>query len=174
MDAQVPDRSKLKDQLDDARRKLVETGTRNRLVHVNRGAKRANSLNIINERTTDVFELLRVQGKRMRFSAKGEDDEAEGGERLLPLLTGDEGFDDARYRDLVLETPLGPEALERRLLRLFTDARTSEEEQGFNILYLAMGFLKWFESPSSEVVREAPLSSCPCGSSGTRSGRPSN
>jgi hypothetical protein len=157
MDAQVPDRSRLKDQLDDARRKLVETGTRNRLVHVNRGAKRANSLNIINERTTDVFELLRVQGKRMRFSAKGEDDEAEGGERLLPLSTEDERFDDARYRDLVLETPLGPEALERRLLRLFTDARTSEEEQGFNILYLAVGFLKWFESPSSEVVREAPL-----------------
>ena len=144
--------------LDDARRRLVETGARNRLIHTSRTAARANSLNIKNERTSDVFDLLRVQGKRMRFLATGKDEIQDTEDLLLASSKEDgEDFDPARYRDLFLETALGPENLERRLLRLFTDARTSEEEQGFNILYLAMGFLKWFESPSSRTPREAPL-----------------
>ncbi len=42
--------------LEDIRKKLVETGTRNRLIHVNRENKRANSLNIINERSDDIFQ----------------------------------------------------------------------------------------------------------------------
>ena len=144
--------------LDDARRALVETGTRNRLIHVNRQTTRSNSLNIINERTRDVFDLLRVQGIRMRFLATGQDDEQNDEELILALPGVDtDDFDPARYRDKQLETALGAEGLERRLLRLFTNARTAEEEQGFNILYLAMGFLKWFESTSSEKAREAPL-----------------
>lgn len=32
--------------LEDARRRLVETGTRNRLIHVNRSARRANVLDV--------------------------------------------------------------------------------------------------------------------------------
>ena len=144
--------------LEDARRRLVETGARNRLIHTSRNATRANSLNIINERTSDVFDLLRVQEKRMRFLATGKDGIDDTEDLLLaPPKEEGEDFDPARYRDQFLETALGPEKLERRLLRLFTDARTSEEEQGFNILYLAMGFLKWFESTSSRTPREAPL-----------------
>ena len=62
--------------LDDARRRLVETGTRNLLIHVNRATTRANSLNIVNERTSDVFDLLRVNGKRMRFLATARNEQA--------------------------------------------------------------------------------------------------
>ena len=40
---------------------------------------------------------------------------------------------------------------------LARDARTAEEEQGINVLFLALGFLVWLESESSEVRREAPL-----------------
>lgn len=132
--------------LGDARRRLVETGTRNRLIHVNRSAKRANVLDIVGERSADVYELLRDQGKRMRFSYLHEDEVDEGFGGLL-LAPEDDGEDrEARYRDLVLETRLGQEALDRRLMALFRDARTAEEEQGVNILYLALGFLRWYES----------------------------
>ena len=55
--------------LDAARRKLLETGTRNRLIHVNRANARANCLNVINERADEVFSILRLQGRRMRFRA---------------------------------------------------------------------------------------------------------
>ncbi len=47
--------------------------------------------------------------------------------------------------------------MQKRLLSLFHDARTLEEEQGVNILYLAMGVLKWFEDDNSDVERYAPL-----------------
>lgn len=149
--------------LDAARRKLLETGTRNRLIHVNRANQRANCLNIIHERSDDVFALLRLQSKRLRFKATGKDRRKDEGEedRQFALLPFDDSEEDVpgpeRYTDQFLETPLGPEAQARRLLRLAGDARTSEEEQGLNILYLALGFLKWREGGSSEVWREAPL-----------------
>ncbi|MBC6405270.1 MAG: DUF3320 domain-containing protein [Rhodospirillales bacterium] len=150
----------VREELEKARRRLVETGTRNRLIHVNRSAARTNALNIVNERSADIFDLLRLQSKRMRFRARDKEDpdeEAESDGLRLAVAEPDESDLEIRYRDLFLETRLGPETLQRRLLRLFTDARTSEEEQGVNILYLAMGFLRWFESDSSQTRREAPL-----------------
>ena len=42
-------------------------------------------------------------------------------------------------------------------MRSLLYARTAEKEQGVNILYLALGFLTWFEDKSSSVAREAPL-----------------
>ena len=143
--------------LDAARRKLLDTGTRNRLVHVNRTNSRSNCLNIINEHADEVFSILRSNSRRMRFKAMGKDKSPEGGEMLLALPEVDLLAGSDRLTDSFLETPLGPEALARRLLRLATDARTAEDEQGLNILYLAIGFLRWRESPSSEVLRESPL-----------------
>ena len=144
--------------LEDARRRLLQTGTRNRLIHVNRNNQRANCLNIINEQSNDVFRILRADGRKMRFKAMGRDlDKIDEDTLLLPLDSDNEAFDEGRYRDQYLETPLGPDALQKRLLRLARDAKTAEEEQGVNILYLALGFLTWFEDNSSSVKREAPL-----------------
>src|SRR4029079_10702467 len=56
-----------------------------------------------------------------------------------------------------LHTQLTSEVLQKRLLRIYRDARTLEEEQGVNILFLAVGFLRWFEDEPSEIAREAPL-----------------
>jgi hypothetical protein len=151
--------SKLLPILAAARRKLLETGTRNRLVHVNRENKRSNSLNIVNEQTDEVYRILRADGRRMCFKAMGKDrpnKEDDDGPKLVEYMPEAEISED-RMRDDVLETPLGPEALARRILRMAKDAKTAEEEQGLNILFLAMGFLKWKEDPNSQVVREAPL-----------------
>eukprot|EP00913_Durusdinium_trenchii_P028461 g26689.t1 len=72
-----------------------------------------------------------------------------------------EGSEDAgpaeRHTDKRLQTELVSEKLQRRLLKLFYDARTFEEEQGVNILYLALGFLKWQEADESHRDRFAPL-----------------
>lgn len=143
--------------LEDARRKLLETGTRNRLVHVNRKNQRANCLNIINERSDDVFELLRSKTCKMRFKAMGTDKDAEDPELRLKAIEYTEAVPTERYTDLLLEAPLGPEGLQKRLLRMAGAAKTAEEEQGINILFLAMGFLKWRESANSEIERNSPL-----------------
>ena len=145
--------------LRDARRKLLETGTRNRLIHVNRNNRGANCLNIINERSDDIFAILRTARKKMRFRATGDEDQTDQDRDTpnLSLSAGQEETDSARHNDRFLETPLGPDGLQKRLLRLARDAKTAEEEQGINILYLALGFLTWFEDTASDVQREAPL-----------------
>ena len=91
----------------------------------------------------------------MRFKPMG--DEEIDADELLIFEADEAEFDESRYTDNYLETPLGPDALQKRLLRIARSARTAEEEQGINILYLALGFLSWFEDPKSSVLREAPL-----------------
>jgi hypothetical protein len=56
-----------------------------------------------------------------------------------------------------LQTKLTPDKLEKRLTKIFREERTLEEEQGVSTLYLALGFLKWFESDQSEEPSFAPL-----------------
>ena len=92
----------------------------------------------------------------MRFKAMGQDLD-EGDEDNVLSLFDEEAFDHTRHTDRYLETLLGPDGLQKRLLRLARDAKTSEEEQGINILYLSMGFLSWYEDQSSAILREAPL-----------------
>lgn len=49
------------------------------------------------------------------------------------------------------------EALDANLLTIFGAARTGLEEGGANTLYLAMGMLRWTESPGAESAHMAPL-----------------
>ncbi|PAQ08256.1 MULTISPECIES: DUF4011 domain-containing protein [Mesorhizobium] len=53
--------------LKQARDRLIQTGTRNRLIHTARFAKRGKSIDIIDERSDDVFRILVTDSKRMRF-----------------------------------------------------------------------------------------------------------
>lgn len=143
----------------DTRKRLVETGTRNRLVHVNRANVRGNVVNVVGERADAVHAILQAK-KTMRFLATGaeavEDEAEEDGDFAVALL--DPALDDpARATDLHLETRLGADALQKKLLAMAREAQTAEEESGVNILYLALGFLAWFEDPASNVPREAPL-----------------
>ena len=73
-----------------------------------------------------------------------------------PIEDDDDGIAD-RHLDKNLQTTLDDEKLQKKLLRLFYDARSFYEEQGVNSLYLAMGFLEWYESPTSDKPRFAPL-----------------
>lgn len=139
----------------DVRTRLVETGTRNRLVHVNRANTRGNVLNIVNERSDEVFKLLSA-GKALRFRALGRD-KVESPDEIVLADTQDESIGDERYTDNYLESRLGPDALQKKLLKLHREAQTAEEESGVNILYLALGFLTWFEDKNSSIPREAPL-----------------
>lgn len=133
---------------EDTRKRLVETGTRNRLVHVNRANTRGNVLNIVNGDSDLIYENLSA-GRAMRFLANERHDDGEAADdRTSELEQRDESQ---------LETRLGADALAKKLLKIAREAQTAEEESGVNILYIALGFLTWFEDDSSKVAREAPL-----------------
>lgn len=139
----------------ETRKRLVETGTRNRLVHVNRANTRGNHVNIVNERSDQVYAIL-SSGKTMRFHALGKD-KAEEADGIRLASDADEEVGEGRLTDNLLETRMGPDALQKRLLKIYREAQTAEEESGVNILYLALGFMTWFEDKSSSLPREAPL-----------------
>lgn len=62
-----------------------------------------------------------------------------------------------KNKEIFLSTDLTPSELQRRLFYINQRARSMMEEQGYNILYLAMGFLKWQETNGTPGDREAPL-----------------
>jgi very-short-patch-repair endonuclease len=63
-----------------------------------------------------------------------------------------------KHRDLAIQTPLFPAELETRLRNLTQKAKSAVEEMGANILYLAFGFLEWFDSEEPAAkARLAPL-----------------
>jgi very-short-patch-repair endonuclease len=76
----------------------------------------------------------------------------------------------ARHADQRLQTELADPVLQKKLLALFYDARTAEEEHGVNILYLAIGFLRWHEPGHADLARHAPLLLVPCELTRARAG----
>lgn len=56
-----------------------------------------------------------------------------------------------------IRTFLKPEEMDKNLKSLQRAARVSMEENGTNTLYLALGFLRWYENDVSEKARYAPL-----------------
>ncbi|MDR1919287.1 MAG: DUF3320 domain-containing protein [Tannerellaceae bacterium] len=56
-----------------------------------------------------------------------------------------------------LRSYLSEMELDRALLHLYRSSRLSIEENGANTLYLALGLLKWYETPNSERPRYAPI-----------------
>ena len=147
--------------LQQARKELLDLSGRNRLLSVPRQRARANLVEIRGERSEAVLRMLVEDGRGLGFRARPEPapdgpaedlfedlappGEPERGARALP-----------RHQEPWLPTELAAERLQGRLLRLYYDARTHYEERGVNVLYLALGFLEWYE-PAAQQPRHAPL-----------------
>lgn len=65
------------------------------------------------------------------------------------------------HQDNDLQTLMYAPELDAKLRSLRSKAETAIEESGANILYLAVGFLEWFETNKSDVKRTAPLFTVP-------------
>ena len=149
------------------REQLVDVSKRNRLTNAPVGKGRSKQLDIEDELSDEVFDILCLQGGTMTFEPQrdgsrgaaggAEFDADEAGERVF--VPGDEepSGPAARRVDTKLQTRLTGEALQKRLLTLYREAQTIEEEQGVSVLFLVLGFLRWYESASSGIERFAPL-----------------
>src|SRR5712692_5703579 len=154
--------SPLKAVLERSRQNLLDLSLRNRLLSTARGANRSSRLEIVDERSDEVFHILVRQQTAMTFLPAPEQSEEAGNSEILFTLVDDDSAAESvevaeGHRDTRLQTQLTSEQLQNRLLSLYYDARTTEEEQGVSILYMALGFLEWYESPSSDLTRFAPL-----------------
>lgn len=73
------------------------------------------------------------------------------------LPTSSEHTDDGRHTDLDLQSLLFEPALNASLKKLATEAKTSIDETGNNILFLSLGFLEWYDQVDGGKKRLAPL-----------------
>lgn len=136
-----------------------------------RASKGAKAVEVVDEVSAEVFRLLVADGRPFTFLAgkaarSGEvaDEDAllEEGDEIEDLAQPEDDIADdrgvfSRHSDTRLQTRLTPKGLQKRLLELYFDARTLEEEQGVNILYLTLGALKWVDPNNTANVRFAPL-----------------
>lgn len=143
--------------LDTARLELLDMGLRgNSLLHFRPGAK---TVEVVDERSADILRLLVEEKRTLSFiplpETLAEDSADLGMAELVHRLAELQG--EKRHQDSRLQTRLSAEQLDKRLLKIHTDANTFIQEQGVNILYLALGFLTWFETNTPETPRQAPL-----------------
>lgn len=82
-------------------------------------------------------------------------------ETLSPVVEWNPSLDACRasrfLRETDLLTELTDRLIERRLRTFDADSRLAMSEQGVHKLYIAFGFLKWFESKDSADERRSPL-----------------
>ncbi|AEU36841.1 DUF3320 domain-containing protein [Granulicella mallensis] len=157
----------LENKLDRARTDLLDLSARNRLLHVPRSAKNARIIEVIDERSEEIFRLLVGESKTFTFLA-GKDnsttpsESSEEPDEIAELAQPeDDSIDERgvlnRHADTKLQTRLTSKGLQKRLLELYLDANTLEQEQGVNILFLALGMLRWVDPKNAENIRYAPL-----------------
>ncbi len=138
------------------RRTLLDLSTRNRLLNLPLRTGNVRTVEIVDERTVEVLRLL-TDGKAMTFLPGIETDAASENDLIGAQPEDASSGPAARHTDLKLQTKLASEALQKRLFDIWDDARTLEQEQGVNILYLALGLLRWYDDDKAETPRHAPL-----------------
>ncbi|HKU99502.1 MAG TPA: DUF3320 domain-containing protein [Vineibacter sp.] len=169
-----------------ARRSLLDLSTSNRLLSLPKPGGTARVVAVHDEKAAEVFRLLVVEKRTLSFlhdpaqtaaeaarrrrgadgdvlalpapaDADDTDIDPDGSTLAQPDENGDGEENAARHRDTRLHTVLSSERLQKRLFDLAYDARLLIEEQGVNILYFAIGTLRWREADAADVERRAPL-----------------
>ena len=170
------------DQLNNARQCLLDLSLRNRLINFKPTKGRA--IRIVDEIPREIYDLLVLQGQKMSFYAKSDEVKATGHVREPDQREGakkdDQGKEESsefpddeaahmwemplvyeeaadRHVDRFLQTTLKVENLQAQLFKIAQQASSVMEEQGYTVLYLALGFLEWSESSDAKKNIRAPL-----------------
>ncbi len=163
--------------LEETRRRLLDLTRSNRLLnHRDKGQR---TLQIVDEVPKEIYGLLVTESETLQFLAREEAPEevqallpAEDAEAnaqaeasaepvlqsqlpLAPINTS--AAPAGRHVDLYLQTSLSGEKLQSRLVNLAREAASSQEEQGYNILYLTLGIVEWQEAGGQGPICRAPL-----------------
>ncbi|MFT4843061.1 MAG: very-short-patch-repair endonuclease, partial [Candidatus Azotimanducaceae bacterium] len=158
IDPLVLSRTTPKDRLEHWQQKLLDLSMFNRLLNFVETKK---TVRLAAHDLGDIEDRLQ-SGARMRLHGKPDIGDAKD-PRDLNLEAQRSGQDlMAEYLQKELRAgrwrcDFDDENLDTRLIEIFRHARTSLEESGANTLYLAVGYLRWYESADSQRPRRAPL-----------------
>ncbi|MDV0446566.1 hypothetical protein MsAg5_04110 [Methanosarcinaceae archaeon Ag5] len=159
----------VKQELELLRQKLLDLSLNNNLLNYTPSKKRTIEIN--NENISEIYDILVVQEKSMKFRANGTETKTKKTAANAAALDADMEADEdetgllrnilkkkepvAKESGVMLETPFTPDDLENRLFYANNQSIAIFEEQGYPILYLATGFLEWTDSAKKSF--KAPL-----------------
>ena len=133
------------------RKELLDLTLRNQLLNFK---TRAKTITIVNQSPTNLFQTLVLQENKMYFVANKKD-KKEDKSSVWDHIPFD--FSKFSEGDKKLSTDLTPKELQKRLYYINNQAKTMLQEQGYNILYLAVGFLEWKDKSKPRQKNNAPL-----------------
>ncbi|HBH11977.1 MAG TPA: hypothetical protein DDX29_02480, partial [Clostridiales bacterium] len=149
-------------ELESLRQKLLDLTLRNKLIHHFPSKKR--TIEVIDESPRELYDILVLQEKSMRFKPTKINDEIEeeqednGDEKPHMWIEPDHKDEEHKhFFDLYINTPYDYEKLMDRLFYTYNQSHSFFEEQGYSVLYLAIGFLEWKETSNAQKVIKSPL-----------------
>lgn len=133
------------------KRRLLDLSARNRLLHFQ--PTRRGTLPLPQVPIEDLFDVLVNHGQQIIFEGLPEDGMESGSSpdaTTLSVIT-------QQHCNVRLRTHITQTDLKRTLTNLHRRARESILEQGIHTLYMALGFLEWYEVEHSDVPIRSPL-----------------
>ena len=133
------------------RKELLDLTLRNQLLNFK---SRAKTITIVNQSPINLYQTLVLQEHKMYFVANKKDKKQDKSSVWDHIP-----FDFSKFSegDKKLATDLTPKELQKRLYYINNQAKTMLQEQGYNILYLAVGFLEWKDKSKPKQKNKAPL-----------------
>ena len=145
--------NKIEKEFENLRKELLDLTLRNQLLNFK---ARAKTITVVNQSTINVYQTLVLQNKKMYFVANKKEEKEE---KSRFSIWDHSPIDFSRFTgpDNTLQTNLTPNELQKRLFYINNQAKTMLQEKGYNILYLAVGFLEWNDNTKPKQKNLAPL-----------------
>lgn len=153
----------IKKEFENLRNNLLDLTLRNQLLNFK---PRSKTIEVVNQSPMSVYQTLILQKKKMQFvpnkkdrSSHKNDEDNDNKKSRFSALWEHPPIDLNIFSegDKSLKTDLTPKELQKRLFYINQQANTMFQEQGNNILYLAIGFLEWRDNYKPNDVHAAPL-----------------
>lgn len=149
--------------------KLIDLSKRNRLLSFK--FAKFSTLRIIDEQPPEVYRALVQNQQIMEFLPIKVNDEDIPEEEKKSLEELNEGIEfkaqefkeyeietlEKKHLDKFLQTKLSESDLNKSLGKISTTAKSTNDDLGYNVLFLALGSVIWYESDSSDEKLEAPV-----------------
>ncbi|MGN0104504.1 DUF3320 domain-containing protein [Methanobrevibacter ruminantium] len=132
------------------RKELLDLTLRNPLLSFK---ARNRNLSIINQSPMNAYKILVLENKKMYFSPNKTETKKS---RAHTFIDQTKEFLSSES-DKTLKADLTPSELQKRLFYIDQQSKTMVQEQGYNILYIALGFIEWIDKKKPRQKNLAPL-----------------
>jgi len=131
--------------LDNWKKKLLDLGKKNKLI--NYKENKISTLQIINPSIDELYKELVIEEKSLKFSKP----------RYIENLEDNDTEEKNNVIEGNVETNQSIYEQQKTLSNLRNKSKLAKEEQGINVLYLALGFLNWKENNNSNQILVSPI-----------------